>query len=558
MGTAKTVILLHPIALTRKFWNYHASILSQKYRVFTLDLPAHGSRMDERMSTRSAHSAILSLMKEVEIPPRKCVIWGHGMGGYIALTFGGIYPNLCSGITATDCGEVRDLSSSALWMASQSLQLAVTKNSTLASRPREELKNNQIEPNMVLESFLRPGTYYHGWDGILETINVTNYSELIRNYSGKMLFMNGSECAQGAQERFVGAAQEATLEIIMGGNPWFIVDERHRQKALQVVDDFLESIDWTQTIGEDGETFFEDVAIDSPRATAAQRDAGNELNRKKQELEEQHSSNSAQNAAEQLASEENNSSDEVKQEEEPAEPLETSEEILADAVPEDLVDGKEEEEKEAKEVSSELDSAPSGKGLPPAVIVENPEPESDHSSESIPEVEVSVSPPAEEQQEPEPEEQQDQEEDTSEAVQEPTLVQSTDYPEAHSASDPDESNAEKESTITVVEQAETSSDVDSEVPIEEDPVPIEETTSEVEEVDDAEAVPESEPSPQEEEIEDNTGDLPVQEEEEIQEEAEQMGEEEEIPPAVLPDAVSVTPPLEEETPVVIVEDSENQ
>jgi hypothetical protein len=55
-------------------------------------------------------------------------------------------------------------------MAGQSLQLAITKNSTLASRPRDELKSNQIEPEMVMENFLRPGTYYQGWDGVLVSI----------------------------------------------------------------------------------------------------------------------------------------------------------------------------------------------------------------------------------------------------------------------------------------------------------------------------------------------------------------------------------------------------
>ena len=59
-------------------------------------------------------------------------------------------------------------------MAGHSLLLNVTKNSTLAGRPKEYLKDVEIKEEDIMENFLRPGTYYREWDGILVWIMLIN------------------------------------------------------------------------------------------------------------------------------------------------------------------------------------------------------------------------------------------------------------------------------------------------------------------------------------------------------------------------------------------------
>merc|ERR1711879_949595 len=156
-------------------------------------------------------------------------------------------------------------------MAKQSLLVPVTKNSTLASRPLTDLKENQIDPKLLINSFFRPGTYHHDWDGILETVNVRNYLELLRNFPGKLFFVNGSNCERDAEERFVGAAQEACLEILDGGNEWFVIDERFRERVLELVDEFLGTLDWNQKLS--GLSFsFEDVQIQPESGDHVEKD----------------------------------------------------------------------------------------------------------------------------------------------------------------------------------------------------------------------------------------------------------------------------------------------
>jgi len=301
---------------------------------------------------------------------------------------------------------------------------------------------------------------------------------------------------------------------------------------LQVVDDFLESIDWTQTIGEDGETFFEDVAIDSPRSSAALRSVGNEINRKKQELEEQLSNSSAQNAAGDA----------------PASDAKQEEVVKSVAASEDVAEAPEEPaasegpEKDAKEANASEESVVElspphvsvtsavNKGLPPAVIVNNPEDlDSGDASDSAPEMLAA-----------ERDEQSTSEtEDTTEADKDPSLVTPTEYLEPQEASDLDESNVENETTITITEKTDELSD--------QVVVP--------ESADDDATEEQVEAAPQEDihDTTDHTDALTEVTEEVTQEEGE------EVPPAVLPDAVSVSPPNEvEEPPVVIVEEEANQ
>lgn len=49
----------------------------------------------EIIKTVKAHNAILSLIKQMKIKD-KIVIWGHSIGGYIAMSFVGLYPDICT------------------------------------------------------------------------------------------------------------------------------------------------------------------------------------------------------------------------------------------------------------------------------------------------------------------------------------------------------------------------------------------------------------------------------------------------------------------------------
>lgn len=85
---------------------------STKYHVVTIDLPGHGSRVGEVLSLDSSVEAVqildflISFSSQITNAIKnfsttgKAFVAGISMGGYIAISFSRLYPNLCAGSNA--------------------------------------------------------------------------------------------------------------------------------------------------------------------------------------------------------------------------------------------------------------------------------------------------------------------------------------------------------------------------------------------------------------------------------------------------------------------------
>lgn len=98
-GRGSVVILLHGFLESIHMWNDYANELSKKYRVVCIDLPGHGNSgcfgyvhsMDEMAETVKVVADHLRL--------KRYHLVGHSMGGYVALAFGELYPDIPKSIT---------------------------------------------------------------------------------------------------------------------------------------------------------------------------------------------------------------------------------------------------------------------------------------------------------------------------------------------------------------------------------------------------------------------------------------------------------------------------
>ena len=96
-GQGKTIVLLHGYLESKEIWNEFADKLAENFQVITLDLPGHGNSSLPNGSLtveKMAESVKLILDKE---KISSCVLIGHSMGGYVALAFLALYPELLSG-----------------------------------------------------------------------------------------------------------------------------------------------------------------------------------------------------------------------------------------------------------------------------------------------------------------------------------------------------------------------------------------------------------------------------------------------------------------------------
>jgi pimeloyl-ACP methyl ester carboxylesterase len=96
-GLGHSVVLLHGFLESFEIWNPFSEMLSQHFKVISIDLPGHG----ETGSWGEVHS--MKLMAETvnavleHLNVENCVIAGHSMGGYVAVHFAEKYPDKVKG-----------------------------------------------------------------------------------------------------------------------------------------------------------------------------------------------------------------------------------------------------------------------------------------------------------------------------------------------------------------------------------------------------------------------------------------------------------------------------
>ena len=97
-GKGNAVILLHGFLENSTMWDYLAPVITQKNRVICIDLLGHGQTdcLGYIHSMEDMADAVHHVISELKI--RKAIIVGHSMGGYVALAFAELYPEMMKGM----------------------------------------------------------------------------------------------------------------------------------------------------------------------------------------------------------------------------------------------------------------------------------------------------------------------------------------------------------------------------------------------------------------------------------------------------------------------------
>lgn len=79
-------------------WDFFVAEYSKKYRVITIDLLGHGETecLGYVHTMEDMADAVYAILHELRI--RKAIFMGHSMGGYVALAFAELYPDMMKGI----------------------------------------------------------------------------------------------------------------------------------------------------------------------------------------------------------------------------------------------------------------------------------------------------------------------------------------------------------------------------------------------------------------------------------------------------------------------------
>ena len=91
-------MLLHGFLENSTMWNYHVEELTKKHRVICVDLLGHGATdcFGYVHTMEDMADAVHHVVHELKL--RKVVLVGHSMGGYVALAFAELYPDMMKGL----------------------------------------------------------------------------------------------------------------------------------------------------------------------------------------------------------------------------------------------------------------------------------------------------------------------------------------------------------------------------------------------------------------------------------------------------------------------------
>lgn len=97
-GKGTAIILLHGFLENSSMWDFYVAEYSKKYRVVTIDLLGHGQTecLGYVHTMKDMADAVHAVLHELRI--RKAIFMGHSMGGYVALAFAELYPDMMKGI----------------------------------------------------------------------------------------------------------------------------------------------------------------------------------------------------------------------------------------------------------------------------------------------------------------------------------------------------------------------------------------------------------------------------------------------------------------------------
>lgn len=97
-GKGTAIVLLHGFLENQKMWDAFVPELSKKYRIITIDLLGHGNSesLGYVHSMEDNADVVYAVLSDLRI--RKAAFVGHSMGGYVALAFAELYPEIMKGL----------------------------------------------------------------------------------------------------------------------------------------------------------------------------------------------------------------------------------------------------------------------------------------------------------------------------------------------------------------------------------------------------------------------------------------------------------------------------
>ncbi|KAH3758926.1 alpha/beta fold hydrolase [Pelomyxa schiedti] len=210
-----TMVMLHGALSGRGIFNlYQVPAWSPYFHILNTDLPAHGSRLGEPLTLKTAVDCVAELIRN-HAHNSKAIVFGYSMGGYVALGFAKRYPELCHGLIVGGASSDMSGTAASFMLGSISAVYSILPESLLWKLI--PMSFSHIPADILDNGILRCGVDYKLWPqftNFMHELLAEGYVNLLRGISCPVLFVNGSKDTQTHGPEFSKAAPHGQLVVI--------------------------------------------------------------------------------------------------------------------------------------------------------------------------------------------------------------------------------------------------------------------------------------------------------------------------------------------------------
>jgi pimeloyl-ACP methyl ester carboxylesterase len=244
-------VFVHAASGCRQGFRPQANELKERFghSSILIDLPGHGTRVEEPLSLESSRNTIEETLKECEswTKGKKLVYVGGSLGAYVGFYVVEKLQTKFYGAVLMDCGQ--NVGPDASLKAKVGLVVLKAlgrhlSNATMMTLMMGELKKSKADYHLV-EAVFGAGMFFEQAEAHVECLKGVAPAEIIPNIQIPILFMNGSEDYRDSEDKWLSlcAKKEASeLKVYEGGDHFFMYDTRFVDDLFTRIDAFAKKL----------------------------------------------------------------------------------------------------------------------------------------------------------------------------------------------------------------------------------------------------------------------------------------------------------------------------
>ncbi|MFE5623473.1 alpha/beta fold hydrolase [Streptomyces virginiae] len=208
---APPIVLVHGTRFSAGQWSPQLAALRTDFPVTAVDLPGHGTRAAQPWSLKAATEVVASAVDSLDRGP--ALVVGHSLGGYVALEFARLRPELLRGLVLAGASA----STRGAWAAPYRGVAALVPRipADRLTRWNDRLLR-RLHPPEVVEATIRAGYAFHtlpaAWGEVLGRFD----ARAMHHVKAPVLILNGEKDTvfRSGEREFARAHPDARIELV--------------------------------------------------------------------------------------------------------------------------------------------------------------------------------------------------------------------------------------------------------------------------------------------------------------------------------------------------------